>query len=89
MARDLDVDKATKAISRGVTRWAASTFGFRLASSNPARAFAASWRVLPGWRTMGGASRLSGAVPVMEFGYRAFSPFRPTLAKIVGRFTDA
>ena len=54
-----------------------------------AAAFAEIWNVLPSWRPAAGLAKAPGALPVMELGYRAFKPFRPTLAKIVGRFTDA
>ena len=73
-------------------REAMGRFHVRLPSGelqSGAAAFAAIWRVLPGWRALDGASRLPGAIPTMELGYRALSPFRPTLAKIVGRFTRA
>ena len=73
-------------------REAMGRFHVRLPSGelrSGAAAFAAIWRVLPGWRAMDGVSRPPAAIPVMELGYRAFSPFRPTLAKIVGRYTNA
>lgn len=53
-----------------------------------AAAFVEIWKVLPRWRPVAGVGKLPGALPAMELGYRAFSPFRPMLAKIVGRFTD-
>lgn len=54
-----------------------------------AAAFVEIWKVLPRWRPIASVARLPGVKPAMELGYKAFSPFRPTLAKLVGRFTDA
>lgn len=52
-----------------------------------AAAFAEVWNVLPRWRPAAKTAALPGALGAMELGYRAFSPFRPMLAKLVGRFT--
>lgn len=52
-----------------------------------AAAFVAVWRVLPRWRPLATVAKVPGALQALEVGYRAFTPFRPSLARLVGRFT--
>ena len=54
-----------------------------------AAAFVEVWKVLPRWRPAAVVATLPGALSALEIGYRAFLPFRPTLAKLVGRFSGA
>ncbi|MBE7219396.1 MAG: DUF393 domain-containing protein [Caulobacteraceae bacterium] len=49
-------------------------------------AFVEIWRVLPRWRPAAMLAGLPGATPALDIGYRLFSPFRPTLARLVSRF---
>lgn len=49
-------------------------------------AFVEIWRVLPRWRPAAMLAGLPGATPALDIGYRLFSPFRPTLARLVARF---
>lgn len=50
-----------------------------------ARAFAAIWAVLPGWRPAARLAALPGIPTVLELGYRAFLPLRPALAWLAAR----
>lgn len=54
-----------------------------------AAAFVEVWKVLPRWQAAAAITKVPGALAVLELGYRAFLPLRPTLAKLVGRFTRA
>ena len=51
-----------------------------------AAAFREVWTVLPRWRPAARIARIPGILPALEFGYRAFLPLRPRLAKLVRRF---
>ncbi len=54
-----------------------------------AAGFVEVWKVLPRWRLVAAVAKVPGALAVLELGYRAFLPLRPTLAKLAGRFTRA
>ena len=54
-----------------------------------AAGFLEVWKVLPRWQPMAVVAKVPGALSVLEFGYRAFLPLRPTLAKLVGRLSGA
>lgn len=51
-----------------------------------ARAFAAVWQTLPGWRWAARIARIPGVTPVLEVGYRLFLPIRPLLSKLASWF---
>lgn len=46
-----------------------------------AAAFAALWRVLPGWRWLGRVVGARPVLPVAEAAYRTFLPLRPYIAR--------
>lgn len=50
-----------------------------------ARAFAAIWEVLPGWRWAARLARILCVVPALEGGYRLFLPLRPALSRLAAR----
>ncbi len=50
-----------------------------------AAAFVEVWKVLPRWRLAAAVARTPGALAMLEIGYRAFLPLRPTLQKLAGR----
>ena len=50
-----------------------------------ARAFAAIWAALPGWRHAARAAALPGVPQLLELGYRAFLPLRPALSWLAAR----
>lgn len=50
-----------------------------------AAAFVEVWRQLPGWRWVAKIASLPGLTPLLEFGYRAFLPTRPWIAKVFQR----
>lgn len=50
-----------------------------------ARGFVALWETLPGWRWAAKIARLPGVMPILEVGYRAFLPIRPTLSKVAAK----
>ena len=50
-----------------------------------AAAFAALWRVLPGWRWLGRAVGSRPVLPIAEAAYRAFLPVRPYVARSLAR----
>ena len=58
-----------------------------LRSASPASS--RSWKRFPRWRPLAAVAKVPGGLSVLEIGYRAFLPLRPTLAKVVGRFTRA
>lgn len=47
-----------------------------------ARAFAAIWQKLPGWRWAARLALIPGVILVLEEGYRLFLPIRPVLSKL-------
>jgi predicted DCC family thiol-disulfide oxidoreductase YuxK len=51
-----------------------------------ASAFIEIWKVLPRWRRLAQLAQLPGVTRALDIGYRLFAPFRPTLARLVGRF---
>ncbi|NBB92160.1 MAG: DUF393 domain-containing protein [Gammaproteobacteria bacterium] len=50
-----------------------------------ARAFAAIWQALPGWRWAARIAQMPGAAAILELGYRLFLPVRPLLSKGAAR----
>jgi predicted DCC family thiol-disulfide oxidoreductase YuxK len=48
-----------------------------------AAAFARLWACYPGLRRIAGLARLPGIAQVLELGYRAFLPLRPSLARLI------
>ena len=52
-----------------------------------APAFVEVWKVLPRWRRLAFVAKIPGVMPALELGYQVFLPLRPTLAKLVSRFT--
>ncbi len=50
-----------------------------------AEAFVAVWAVLPRWRWAARVARLPGMMAVLEGGYRAFLPIRPTVSRLFTR----
>ncbi|WP_424927723.1 thiol-disulfide oxidoreductase DCC family protein [Amaricoccus tamworthensis] len=50
-----------------------------------ARAFVAVWDTLPGWKWAARLAKIPGVTPVLELAYRAFLPFRPFLARTLGK----
>ena len=54
-----------------------------------AAGFVEVWKLLPRWRSLTMVAEVPGALTVLELGYRAFLPLRPTLARYLGRFTGA
>lgn len=47
-----------------------------------ARAFAAIWQTLPGWKWAARIAGIPGVTPLLELGYRLFLPIRPALSKL-------
>lgn len=54
-----------------------------------ARAFAALWRQLPGFRVLGALIALPGISQVAELAYRGFLKFRPRLQRVFARSSCA
>ena len=52
-----------------------------------ASAFVEIWKLLPRWQLPAGVANLPGAKPALDVGYRLLSPFRPLLARLIGRST--
>ena len=52
-----------------------------------ASAFIEIWKLLPRWKLSAGVASLPGATPALDVVYRLLSPFRPVLARLIGRFT--
>ncbi|TQS74069.1 DUF393 domain-containing protein [Rhodobacteraceae bacterium] len=46
-----------------------------------AKAFAAIWHVLPGWKWAARLAQVPGMTAAMELGYKAFLPVRPILSR--------
>lgn len=53
-----------------------------------AAAFVEIWKKLPAFQPFARLARLPGAMPVLELGYTLFLKFRPTIQKLVSRFTN-
>ena len=63
-------------------------FHVRLASGelkSGATAFIEVWKILPRWRGASRIARLPGVTRALDLGYAFFAPFRPRLARLVGR----
>ena len=81
-----DVSDETVALEPDVTRQQVmKRFHVRHADgtlTSGAEAFTGIWRLLPRWRWASRVAALPGVLPVLEFGYRAFLPVRPTVARV-------
>ena len=90
--RFVDVSKEDAALGENLDRAAAlrrfhvRTPDGRLVSGAPA--FAAVWRRLPRWQWAARIADLPGMRGVLELGYRAFLPLRPSLARMVRAFSS-
>lgn len=54
-----------------------------------AQAFAALWRAVPGFRTIGGLAGMWGVRHVLEVAYRGFLVIRPSVQRLVAARTSA
>lgn len=86
----VDVSDAEAPLTCGIDR-AAAMARFHVRESDGqlfsgAEAFTRIWSRLPAWRWAARFSRLPGVTPVMEIGYRAFLPIRPSVSRMLRRF---
>ena len=52
-------------------------------------AFIEIWKVLPRWRRPAQVAQLPGLTGALDVGNTLFAPFRPALARVVGRFSKS
>lgn len=87
-----DVSDETVALEPDITRQQVmKRFHVRHADgslTSGAEAFMGIWRLLPRWRWASRLAALPGVLPILEFGYRAFLPIRPTIARAFNALRD-
>lgn len=85
----VDASDVLAEIGAGVSRREAlKRFHVRLPSGelkSGAAAFVEIWKLLPRWRFAAKLARLPGMTLALDMGYRVASPFRPALARAIGR----
>jgi predicted DCC family thiol-disulfide oxidoreductase YuxK len=85
-----DVSDETVALEPDITRQQVmQRFHVRHADgslTSGAEAFTGIWRMLPRWRWASRVAALPGMLPVLEFGYRAFLPIRPKIARVFNAY---
>lgn len=91
--RFVDVSDSQTALPAGTTRQQLmARFHVQQADGqlqSGARAFAALWAQLPGWRWLARLARVPGMTPLMEAAYRGFLPLRPRLQRLMQAFEPA
>jgi predicted DCC family thiol-disulfide oxidoreductase YuxK len=85
----VDVSEAGAVTPEGITQQQAMERFHARASDgrvlSGAAAFVEVWTHLPNWRWAARATRLPGALAVLESGYRIFLPVRPFISRLFGR----